>query len=731
MPDALDLKRRMHSAKGFAFYRATISNLSDRDRPAVVHVLETDADLFDAMGVRMAHGHQFRSDADEPGHACEVVISWSFWKTQFNGLAVDGQTIRLNDQLCVIDGVLPANLDLPVATEIWRALSFDLHQIDNGRAIRSLEGIAHLKSDVSVNTFNAELASVCNELSREHPKEDTGLRVIAVRLRDWLARDASQSVLILFAAVVGVLLMACANVANLLLARSSARLREIAVRVAVGANRLMLFRQLLTESVLLALASSLSGLLLATVAVHVLRWLPNTRIPRPESIIVDWRVMLFAIFAGGLTGMAFGVMPALRVSFASLTGELSQAGGRISETRRHQLIRKLLVGTETAIATILLIASFLLLHSLSVVLKINPGFDTSHLLTAYLSLPLTRYGKDTNDSARFAQNVVSRLRNMEGIEEATFTTNVPLQSMFGSGPVQIEGSPAPLHESDSPFALNTGISPSFRKTLKIPLLAGRDLEDRDDRDYAAAILVNATFAKLFSPHKSAVGRRLRYSPNINPNASWQEIVGVIGDTRQDGLEGVVQPELYMPLSRSISMFPAVIIRTADKPGRHLRYIENAVHQVDAEVPIFLPRTMEQVESRRVGSRTFSTALLTGFACVALLLACSGIFAVIAYSVSQRTSEIGLRVACGATQGDVLRMIIRQGLVPAFIGIAAGVTAALVVNRYLASLLYGVKPTDPFAYAGTVLLLAAVSTLACWLPALRAARLDPWRALRYE
>ena len=730
VPDALDMKRRLHSVTSVGFYRETISNLAEGPMPIVAHVLEADSDLFRVMGVRMARGRSFGPDADEPGHSCEVVISWPFWKRQFGGLAVVGKTVRLSEERCVIDGVLPQGLDLPAASEIWRPVQFDLQKVANGRAVRSLYAVARLGIGQSAASLNAELAGFYKQLGREYPTADADFSARAVLLRDWLDHDVERSVWILFAAVTAVLLIACANVANLLLARSSARLREVAVRVALGASRWSLFQQLLTESLMLALISSLSGLGLAAIAVRGLRSLPNNHIPRPESLAVDWRVVGFALFVAGLTGILFGMVPALRVSLTSLTGVLGQAGGRIGDTRRQQLIRKLLVSLEAAAATVLLVASLLLLKSFNEVSNIDPGFQTDHLLTAYLSLPVARYGGDKSDSARLAQRIVQQLKGIAGIEGATVTTDVPLQTTAGSSPVQIEGSPVPVQE-DAVFVLNTGVSPSFRQTLGIPLLAGRDLKESDDREDASAILVNRRFAKEFFPNQNAVGKRLRYNPNVKRNAKWLEIVGVIGDVRQEGLERVVQPELYMPLWQSTNMFPAVIIRTASNPALDLRDIEDAVHKADPEIPVFLPRTMEEVERRRLVARTFTTSLLTGFACVAVLLACGGVFAVIAYSVSQRTSEIGVRIACGATPGNIVGMIAQQGMMPALAGILAGVAAAMFLNRYLTSLLFGVKSTDPEAYTGAVLLLAAFCLLAAWLPARRAARIQPWRALRYE
>jgi predicted permease len=736
LPDALDLKKRLHSADSFAFYREINGNLAasgegQAARPVVVHVLEMDADLFRVMGVRMAQGRPFGRDANQPGHACEAVISWPFWKSRFNGEPLAGRTLRLNERPCQVDGVLPEKLDLPVDTEMWIAKPIDLANLASGRGFRSWYGIAHLKNGSSEATFVAELANLASELSRENSPIDAGMKLEAKRLRDWLNHDVEQSVVILFAAVTGVLLMACVNVANLLLARAGARMREISVRVAVGASRASLFQQLLTESFLLALVSSVSGLALSFFLVSWIRNLPNLNLPRPEAITVDWRVMLFALLAAGVTGILFGALPALKVSLTSITGVLSQAGGRISESRRQQLTRKILVVTETALATMLLIVSLLLLRSFREVSRIDLGFQPDHLLTGYISLNPMRY-RYTIDSANFARKVLEQLEHKPGIVAATFATSIPLQGVTsGSGPVQIEGRPLPAQAIDSTLVMNTGVSPSFRRTLHIPLLAGADLEERDDREEATSILVNATFAKTFFPSENAVGKRLRYSPSVNPNAPWQTIAGVLGDTRQAGPEAVVRPEIYRPLARTASPFPGIIIRTADNPLSHLRDIEAAVRAADAELPLFHVRTMEQVETRRLGSRSFLTTLLAGFAGVALLLASGGIFAVVAYSVSQRTSEMGVRVACGATHGHVLRLIVRQGLMPALIGIGIGLSAALALSRYLANLLYGVQATDFTSYAGTAVLLAVCSGWAALLPARRAARLEPWRALRYE
>lgn len=727
MPDALDVKKRLTMADGFAIYQENIANFAGRARPAMVHVLHVGGDLAKVMGLRMAEGRDFAADANKPGQPCSVLLSWKFWQTQFGGLAVSGQTIRLNERPCVVEGVLPEGLDLPEDAELWTPEPFDLQSAANSRQVHSWYGLAHLKPGATVASFNAELKKIGEELSREHPVEDTGLSMRAVLLRDYLNREVRESLWILFAAISAVLLLACANVANLLLARSSARLREISVRRAVGAGRAALFQQLMTESLLLALAAALSGLILTMAAVRALRDAPNLPIPRPENIAVDWRVLLFAIGMAVVTGLAFGTLPALRVTLTPIMTVLRQAGGQINESRHQQLLPRVLVCAETGIATLLLIASSLLVRSFKEVSRVDPGFKTDHLLTAYVSLPPERYGQDTMDTVRFANRVLDSLKNQAGIEAATIATSVPLQGTDGESYFQIEGRAIPQHEADYPIAINTGISPSFRKTLGIRLIAGRDLEESDNHDGGSTLLVNAAFAKRFFASESAVGKRLRFASD----RPWLEIVGVIGDVHQFGLESKAQPEMFMPLSISINPFPGVLVRTKDSPLRHLREVENSVQQADADVPVFLPRSMEQVEAHSLRLRTFNTALLGSFAWVAWLLAAGGLFAVIAYTVSQRTSEIGVRMACGASPADVVWLIVRQGMIPALIGMLAGLLGSIVLSRYLEGLLFGVTRTDATTYIMTVLIVTVSSAIAAFIPARRAAKVQPWRALRYE
>jgi putative ABC transport system permease protein len=499
----------------------------------------------------------------------------------------------------------------------------------------------------------------------------------------------------------------------------------------VGANRALLFQQLLIESLLMALASSACGILVATFVVGLVRTLPNTRIPRPEALVIDWRVVTFTVAISVMTGVAFGTFPALRISVTSFLDILKQTGGRISESSGQQFLRRVLVGAETGIATVLLIGSLLLLRSFAELSKVDPGFRTDHMLTAYVSLPHARYGQDSVYAARFANAVLLRLKAVPGIVSAAFMSYVPVADGGGSGPVQIEGQPLYAHVGSGPLVVRDEITSGFRKTLEIPLLSGKDFDQRFDDGRVDGALINHTFAELFFKGSNPLGQHVRYSPNIRADTAWREVVGVIGDTPQVGLENPALPILYVPLYHTAKSYEAIALRVQGNPRDYARYLESAVSAVDPDVPVFAITSMDEAEERSFGWRKFSTAVLSVFAGVALALASLGIFAVITYSVSQRTSDIGVRMACGATEAKIQAMILWQGMIPAAIGVGLGLIVSAFVGRYLASLLFRVESTDAAVLVGTAAIILVLAAVACILPARRAARTDPWRALRYE
>jgi predicted permease len=728
MPDALDLKQRLHTASGIAIYCRQLFNMSAGGQTLLVNAMSADPALFDVLGVQPAKGSAF-SGADK---SAKVVLSWAFWQTRFHGKPVMGQSIRLDNRAYAIAGILPKSLDLPFPADLWLPLEFDLRKPENGRAIHRYSALARLAPGVSIRQFSAELAVVTSQLALENPSEDKGVMFHAVGLRDFIAGDVKTPLLLLLAAVTGVLLMACANVANLLLARSSARLREVSVRMAVGASRWQLFAQFLVESLLLAGLSAAAALALTALAVRILRALPDTHIPRPEAIFIDWRVLLFAIGTAALTAILFGVLPALQAANAPLTEILKQTSGRATLSSHRHLPRRLLLAAETAIATTLLIACILLVQSFRNVVRLNPGFESDHLLTMYLSLPDSRYGSDSIYAARFADQALALIQAIPGVTHAAFSKNLPLNP-GGDGPIQIEGHPAPAHIWETPFVILENVTPGFRQTLQIPLLRGRDFDSREDVPGAKGVLISQSVARQYFPGVDPIGKRLSYKVAVGRQSGepdWHEIVGVIGDTQRD-FRPWAFPAVYIPLYRAANNYPALIVRTKGEPDRYAKAIQDAVHKVDAEVPCFLIQSMDEVIRRQLGWRAFNTSLLGLFTGAALVLASVGIFSVVSYSVAQRTSEIGLRIACGASQRDVFVLILKQGTLPAALGIAVGVIAAFLFGRYLQSELMGITLRHPLPYALAALFLLFTATAASLLPARRAAKIDPWTALRYE
>ncbi len=730
MPDAIDLKQRLHCTSGLALASEKLFNMTAGSRTTLVHALMASADMFTLLGIQPYQGVSFSDAAIHPGQSSKVLLSWQFWQSQFGGRQVLGDAVRLDDRAYVIAGVLPKELDLPLPEDIWVPLEFDSSKLENGRAIHGFYAFARLRSGVALAQMNSELSVISSELASENPSEDKGVTFKAVTLRDWLAGDFRTPLFLLLAAVAGVLLMACANVGNLLLARSAARAREISIRVAVGATRFRLLQQLLSESLLLALCSAAIGLSLAAMALRILRSLSDIQIPRAEYIAFDWRVCCFAIGLACLTSLLFGILPALETSRAPVTEVLKQASTHTTASRRSQLLRKMLLTLETAIATVLLVGSVLLIQSFRHVTGLDPGFQTEHLLTAFVSLPNSRYGSDSVLAARFAEQVLPLIQAVPGVTSAAMSRNLPLNP-GGNGPIQIEGRPLPAHIWEAPFVMREEITPAYRHTLNIPLLQGRDFDQREDRPGATGVLINQAVAQKYFPNQNPVGKRISYRVNPkNPVVDWHEIVGVIGDTRR-GVNQTRVPAIFVPMYRSASPYPAIIVRTQGDPAAYVHAVEQAVHKVDPDVPCFLFRTMNEVAAQQLGPRAFNTSVLSVFTLIALVLASVGIFSVVAYSVSGRTAEIGLRMACGASKAQILTMIVRQGVAPAALGIIIGIVVSLEFGRYLESLLLGVSLRDPLPYLVSAVVLLLVSAAASLLPAMRAAAIDPWIALRYE
>jgi putative ABC transport system permease protein len=724
MADYVDWKTSLKAFDSLAIYRRSQANLTGASNPERVRILLCESTTLPLLGIRPVRGRNFLPEENQPGHDGVAILTWSFWRSRFGGQEILGKKIWLDGKPYTAIGVLPPSFFVLGDEDILVPVTFDLTRPQNARGYHQYSALGRLRSGVLLSQADAELAALAKSLASAYPKNNAGVGAVAIQLRDSMTGEIRPVLMLLFGAVTCVLLIACGNVANLLLARASSRQREVSVRMAVGASSARVCRQLLTESVLLSCSAAFAGIGLAFIGVRVIRSLEYTRIPHPADIVVDWRVLLFAIGTGVATGLVFGVAPALGLSMPQVNDTLKQSGGKVTESRRQRRLRQFFVGIETAIAALLLIESGLLIKSFVKASSINPGFQTDHLLTLQISLPESRYGRP-GTVGPFVHDAVERIRSIPRLRAAAMATNLPF---LGSGlcSILIQGRPVPKN-LDS-FVQFNGISPGYFQTLEIPMLRGRDFNFRDTARSVPVVIVNQALVHDFFGAQDPIGQHLAY---FSDHPHWKDIVGVIEDVRQHGLESGTVPEVFTPLAQDEFKWLAIVARTNGDPLSFTKAIEARVHQVDPELAVFLPETMEQIINGELGWRAFDTSLLLIFACIAITLAYIGIYAVVAYSVTQRVNEIGLRVAIGAGKSDILHMIVWQGTMPALFGAITGVICSLGTSRLLSQLLYGVQPSDPLTYVSVIALLVAMAIAAAYFPARRAASIDPSQALRYQ
>jgi putative ABC transport system permease protein len=729
MRDFLDWRSRVHSLESMAIYRMNPANLSGDGPPTIEIVLDCDPALLQVLGLAPARGRAFEPGENRPGRQFEALLSWNFWKDRFGGeQGIVGKKILLDRVGYQIIGVLPEGFQMPgeMPASLWRPLPEDFHGPLNARRVRVYHGIGRLASGATLGKANGELASVQADLARQHPADDRGTSALCVLWRKAIVGDVGTMLLLLCGAVGCVLLIACGNTANLLLVRAVARQSEISIRIAVGANRGQIVRQLLTESLLLSSTAACLAIGMAWETVRVIRNLPDTRIPNSGQIVLDWRIVLFATAMALLTGVLFGLAPAWRISAARVHDALKQTSGRSTETRAEKSFRAGLVASEAALAVLLAVGSGLLIHSFLKVAAVNPGFNPKNLLTLPVSLTSGRYGTPGAET-QFISGVLTKVRALPGVRSAAFGSSVPLGLTSGRYPVRIEGD-ANDDVLRLPQVLFGYITPRYFQTMGIPLIAGRDLEERDNAHSPPVAIVNRTFAKALLHGGSGVGKRTRYFLEDE----WREIVGVVGDVPQESFERGVEPQIYLPNAQVEDGWTNLLVRVDGDPKLMERAVKAQLAEVDPTVSAYSGlHTMDDVTRRALGWRTFSTSALGIFAVIAILLASVGIYAVIAYSVAQRTSEIGLRMALGAQSSQILRMVLWQGVGPAALGAVAGACAAMGISRWLQDLLFQVTTLDGWAYAISVALVIGVAAVACAGPALRAASIDPNRALRDE
>jgi len=738
-PNFLDWVRGNRSFSALASYRADDFNLTGMGEPERVPVEMVSASFFPVLGVRPAIGRTFLAEEDQVGAAPVVVISGGFWKRKF-GSAPDavGKALTLNGTAYTIVGVLPAGFtyignnfhrsDVYVPIGQWNDPTFRDRRVGMG-----MDAVGRLKPGVTLQQANEDMKAVASHLAEAYPDADQGVGVTLLPLKQNVVGEVKPFLLVLMAAVGFVLLIACVNVANLLLARSTARGREFAIRVALGASPGRAVRQLLTESVVLALGGGALGLLLASWGLQgALRALPEA-LPRAENIHLDGRVLLFALAASLLAGILFGMAPALRISRPDVHETLKE-GGRGSSGARHGA-QGVFVVAELALALVLLAGGGLMIRSLASLWAVDPGYEARNLLTFSTSFPPLSSPESIRANWLRIHDALSALPGVEGV-----SITLGAQPMQGDSevPFWLEGQPKPATTNEMKSTLFYLVQPDYLKAMRIPLERGRFLTPQDNQRAPLGTVIDQQFERLYFGGQNPVGKRVNFAI-LNTIA---EVVGVVGHVKQWGLDedssSPIQAQCYFPLTQVPDRFLpligsrlAVVLRSAASPLAQVPAVRQALSQINGQMVMYDIETMDGIISDRLAARRFAMMLLGAFAALALVMACVGIYGVISYLTGQRTHEIGVRMALGARPRDVLRMVLREAVRLALVGVAVGLAAALALTRLMSRLLFGISAHDPITLAAVVGLLTIVTLAACYLPARRATRVDPLMALRYE
>jgi len=705
--------------------------LTGNGEPEPVQGMYFSASMFELLKVAPEKGRAFTADEDRTGGPPVVIISRGLWERRFGGDPnVIGKPVSISGTTATIVGIMPAQFQfLDPAAELWMPL-WQNQFASSARQVRLLSVAGRLNDGVQTSEANAELTNIAQRLESAYPESNRGVSLRVVPLHAQVTGKVRPALFLLFGAVGLVLLIACANIVNLMLVRSAARRREIAVRAALGAGRLRLLRQLLTESITLSLIGGAAGVLIGSWGVNALLALNPIPIPSYNKIGVDMTVLAFTLAASVITGVVFGLAPAWQSLRVDLNSALKEGGrGSVAESGQRRL-SSLLVITEMAMAMVLLIGAGLLLRSFAHLLDVKPGFTTENLLTMQIGLPNVAY-QEPQKRATFMQQLEASLRGAPEVASVGFVTRLPLMSTMNNitSYMAIEGREVPAGER--PEIDFRRASTGYFQTMGIPLLSGRLVTEQDVTNGSRFVLINEAMAKRFWPGEDPVGKRISTMVSSGQQIPWQTIVGVVGNVRHLGLDVEPRPEIYYHTNTSPPFGPVVVIRTTSDPARLISIARAKVRELDRDVPISNVNTMEQLVAQSVAQRRFGMFLLGTFALLALLLAAIGIYGVVSYSVTQRTQEIGVRMALGASATDVLKMVLRNGMSLALIGVGLGLVGAFGLTRLMSRLLFEVTPTDVTTFALVSVGLISVALLACYLPARRAMKVDPLEALRYE
>jgi predicted permease len=737
-PNFLDWQRDTQSFSSLAIYRNQDYNFVGTGEAERLSGYMISADFFPTLAVRPILGRSFRSDDDHPGAMPVVILGGGFWKRKFgSSIEIIGKSIILNGTAYTIVGVIPAGFtfyghDRDVYTPIgqWNDASFRDRRVDV-----SSHGVGRLKPGVTLPQAKADMDSIAQNLAVAYPEADKAVGITLVSMKEDIVGNVQPFLFVLLTAVGFLLLIACANVANLLLARSMARAREFAIRASLGASHVRVIRQLLTESILLSAFGGTLGLLLAFWGTKaVLGTLPGA-LPRANEVSLDSRVLLFTIALSLLAGIVFGLAPALKTSRVNLEEILKESGRGLSGAR-HRL-QGVFVAVEVAMALVLLVGAGLMVRSLAALWRIDPGFNPSHAITFSLSLPAGPTTSSAETRARL-RHFDDKMHSIAGVQAVSVTLGSRPMIHNSALPFWIEGQPKPANLQEMPQAMFYLVEAGFQQAMGVTLERGRFITPQDDEHAPVVVDIDDVFAHTYFPNENPIGKHI----NLAGFNVLAEIVGVVGHVKQWGLDADAKsaieaqfdypfmqlPEKLMPLAADAV---AVVLRTEGDPTAVMSSVRRAVEEIDPREVVYNVQTMNEVVSNSLAARRLSMILLGVFAALALLLACVGIYGVISYLVGQRTQEIGVRIALGAQRSDVLRLVIGHGARMALLGVAIGVGTALGLTRLMANQLFGVSAHDPLTFAGVAMLLTLVAIAACYVPARRAMRVDPMIALRHE
>lgn len=725
-PDFLDYRQQNTTFEEFAasFSMPLPLNLTGSGEPERLTGAAVTGNYFQALGVQPLLGRAFTLENEKPGSDQVAVLSYGLWQKRFGGdRSIVNRTIVLDGRTCLVTGVMPQDFNFPQSAELWVPINFEIAQGMKQRGAHFMRPIGKLKQGVTLAQAQADIDAIARRLEEQYPDTNQGWNLRLESLRERLVGSTRPTLFILFGAVGFVLLIACANVANLLLVRAAGRQKEIALRTALGAGRFRIVRQMITESVLLALAGGTLGTLLAVWGVELLVKLSEGNIPPTAQVRIDVAVLAFTLLISVFTGVLFGLAPAFRTMNLNLSESLKEGGRSGGDGGHRNRIRSVLVALESAVSVVLLIGAGLLVRSLIQLQHVSPGFDPQNVLTMRVDLPRGKYSTPEKNGSFFTE-IERRIGSLAGVEDVGLVSELPLSGQRNDVLFIVEGRP-PV-SSDQAFGADyRRVNQHYFNAMRIPLLRGRNFTEQEVRESAKVVIISDLLARQVFPNEEPIGKRLIVVIDKQPF----EIIGIGGDIRDRALEINPFPAMYLPSYQNGGM--NVVVRTQGDPASLTGAIRKEVHAIDPDQPIAAVRTMNEWMDRSVAGPRYRTALLALFAFVALVLASTGIYGVMSYSVSQRTHEIGVRMALGARRSDVMRLVVRQGMTLVVIGVGLGIVGAIALTRLMSTLLFGVTAKDPFTFVVVGALLMLVAFVACYLPARRATKVDPLVALRYE